>query len=51
MYIDDILVTGSTDEQHLHRLGEVFKCIKDAGLKLKHEKCAFSRSLLSIWET
>ena len=40
-YIDDILVTGSTDEQHLHRLKEVFKRLKDAGLKLKQEKCAF----------
>ena len=40
-YIDDILVTGSTDEQHLQRLTEVFKRLKDAGLKLKQEKCAF----------
>ena len=29
---------GSTDEQHLHRLKEVFKRLKDAG---KQEKCAF----------
>ena len=43
-YIDDILVTESTDEQHLHRLKEVFKRLKDAGLKLKQD---FSNNRLS----
>ena len=40
-YIDDILVTGSTDEEHLKRLGEVFKRLECHGLHLKRSKCVF----------
>ena len=40
-YIDDILVTGSTDEEHLKRLGEVFKRLECHGLRLKRSKCVF----------
>jgi ribosome-interacting GTPase 1 len=41
VYIDDILITGETEEQHLHNLDEVLKRLEDAGLHLKREKCAF----------
>ena len=40
-YIDDILVTGSTDKEHLQRLEEVLRRLRDNGLRLKPEKCAF----------
>ena len=40
-YIDDILVTGTTDKEHLDRLQEVLKCLQGTGLKLKKEKCVF----------
>lgn len=40
-YIDDILVTGSTDEEHLKRLGEVFKRLEYHGIRLKRSKCFF----------
>jgi len=40
-YIDDILVTGSNDEEHLQRLEEVLSRIKESGLRLKQEKCVF----------
>ncbi len=43
-YIDDILVTGSTEEQHLVALEEVFKRLKKYGLRLKREKCFFMQS-------
>ena len=33
-YIDDILVTGVTDEQHLERLEEVLKRLKTNGLRI-----------------
>ena len=36
-YIDDILVTAPTDQEHLDRLREVER----TGLKLKQEKCIF----------
>ena len=41
VYIDDILVTGPTDEQYLSRLAEVLHRLKDAGVKLKKSKCFF----------
>ena len=41
VYLDDILITGSTEELHLETLGEVLRRIQEAGLKLKREKCVF----------
>ena len=41
VYIDDILDTVSTDEEHLEHLAEVLKRLKEAGLKLKKDKCAY----------
>ena len=41
VYIDDILVTGPTDEQHLSTLEEVLKRLQEAGLLLKEKKCIF----------
>ena len=40
-YIDDILVTGETDEQHLDRLELVLKRLKEYGLRVKQKKCEF----------
>jgi len=39
VYLDDIIVFGQTFEEQLERLGEVFKCLKAANLKLKPSKC------------
>ena len=41
VYIDDILVTGKTEEEHLSALGEVLTRLESAGLHLKKEKCSF----------
>lgn len=41
VYIDDILVTGKTEEEHLSTLGEVLTRLQSAGLHLKKEKCKF----------
>ena len=41
LYIDDILVTGSTEEAHMNTLNEVINCLKKAGLHLKKSKCHF----------
>lgn len=40
-YIDDILVTGATEEQHLKNLGEVLCRLQKYGLRVKKSKCAF----------
>ena len=42
-YIDDILVTGSTDEEHLHNLEEVFRRLQSYGIRMKKSKCFFMR--------
>lgn len=41
VYIDDILVTGTTQEEHLRTLGEVLRQLDKAGVRLKREKCSF----------
>ena len=41
MYIDDILVAGKGDEDHLRKLDEVLTRLEDAGFKLKQDKCSF----------
>ena len=45
-YIDDILVTGSTDDEHLERLEEVLKRVKEYGLRVKKNKCEFLQPLV-----
>ncbi len=37
-YIDDILITGSTEEEHLQNLSEVLTRLEKAGLKLNQNK-------------
>ena len=39
VYIDDILVTGKTDEEHLENLTQVFSRLLEHGLRLKKSKC------------
>ena len=41
VYIDDILVTGGSREDHLSTLNAVLERLEVAGLKLKKSKCAF----------
>ena len=40
-FIDDILVTGSTTEEHLANLGKVLAKLQSAGLRLNRDKCEF----------
>ena len=41
VYLDDILVTGATEEEHLSNLAQVLHRLDTAGMKVKREKCAF----------
>lgn len=44
IYLDDILITGRTVEEHLANLAKVLRRIRTAGLWLKREKCVFLTS-------
>jgi hypothetical protein len=39
VYIDDILITGKTNKEHLENLEEVLRRLEQAGARLKRDKC------------
>ena len=44
VYLDDILISGETEEAHLQTLDQVLERLEKAGLKLKEGKCSFLSS-------
>ena len=40
-YLDDILVTGKTQADHLKVLEEVFRRLQSEGMSIKRSKCSF----------
>jgi hypothetical protein len=47
VYLDDILVTGATEQEHLANLVQVLQRLQSAGMRLKSSKCAFLLSSVS----
>ena len=43
-YLDDIIVTGSSDEEHLKTLDQVLKRMEEYGFRIRKEKCEFMKS-------
>ena len=43
-YLDDILITGKTDAEHLYNLEEAQKWLQDNSLVVKPAKCKFMQS-------
>ena len=41
-YINDILVTRKSQQEHLHNLIRVHFCLEEAGVTLKRHKCTFA---------
>ena len=41
VYLDDVIVVGRSFSEHLKNLDNVFQRLRNAGLKLKPQKCAF----------
>ena len=41
VYIDDILITGANEVEHLKHLAQVLQRLQSAGMRLKKERCAF----------
>ncbi|TMS33249.1 hypothetical protein L596_001009 [Steinernema carpocapsae] len=50
IYLDDITLTASTDEDHLLRLEEVLKRLSNYGFRIKKEKCEFLREKIEFLE-
>ena len=42
-FIDDIIITGETEEEHLANLTEVLRRFREQRIRLKREKCRFMR--------
>ena len=40
-YIDDLLITGANEEEHIRNLDAVLKCLQSHGISLKQSKCSF----------
>lgn len=47
LFLDDILICGRNQNEHLERLHEVFKRLEQAGLVLQKEKCSFFQDSVS----
>ena len=43
-YIDDIVIATETIEDHIKRIKEVFESLREAGFKIRAEKCDFMRT-------
>ena len=41
-YINNVLVTGKSQQEHLENLTRVLNCLEEAGVTLKRHKCAFA---------
>ncbi|KAL5477849.1 hypothetical protein EMCRGX_G024698 [Ephydatia muelleri] len=44
VYMDDILVSGATDSEHLQNLRSLLKRLVEKGLRCRLEKCSFAQS-------
>ena len=40
-YLDDILITGASQESHLHNLEEVLSRLQEYGIRINASKCVF----------
>ena len=47
-YIDDILITGHSEEEHLCNLEEGLKRLQHHGVQLKADKCAFLQEFVEF---
>ncbi|OUC43788.1 putative zinc knuckle [Trichinella nativa] len=50
-YLDDIILTGATDDEHQRTLKLVLGRLKEFGLRIRKEKCIFFQKKSSIWVT
>ncbi|GFX21979.1 retrovirus-related Pol polyprotein from transposon 297 [Trichonephila clavipes] len=46
VYMDDVIITSPSFNEHLDHLNQVFTLLRDAGLTLNKDKCHFARDKL-----
>src|SRR6266496_6693135 len=46
VYLDDIIIFSQTMEEYLQHMRKVLEALRQAGLKLKFEKCEFAKKQL-----
>ncbi len=51
VYLNDILITGPSEQEHLDTLEAGLQKLQEAGLKLQKDKCVFWGPLSRIWVT
>ena len=44
VFFDDILISGSTEEEHLKALDEALNHVEKVGLRVKQKKCKIMRT-------
>ncbi|KAL5494059.1 hypothetical protein EMCRGX_G015329 [Ephydatia muelleri] len=49
VYMDDILVSGATDSEHLQNLHSLLKRLVEKGLRCRLEKCSFAQSSIEYF--
>ena len=50
-YLDDLLITGRSPQEHWNRVEEVPRRLDDWGFKSKKKKCHFFNLLWNTWDT
>lgn len=43
VFLDDIMITVETDEEHIHRIEEVFKRLNEHNMRINLEKSEFMK--------
>ncbi|GFW85144.1 retrovirus-related Pol polyprotein from transposon 297 [Trichonephila clavipes] len=49
VYMDDVIITSPSFNEHLYHLNQVFTLLRDAGLTLNKDKCQFASDKLKYF--
>lgn len=47
VFVDDLIITGETGQEHKENLDKVFKILNECGLRISKEKCCFFKKQVS----